>query len=220
MQNAATRRVNVGKSPGRKIVWLRCATKGVRLRRIPERKPAPQPRSPAAPRPRNPAAPRTHPATRPRNEKTAACFRSAAVSLHLVGVAGFEPTASSSRTKRATKLRHTPVKKVTSCPGRDRGPAVHAATSTTLDRPRRKRQNGRSGGCSRWRPVCRSWILPQLLCDAHGAVEGRPPPVSPCAGSGERPNGHWCPVPPINPSPGLSAGSRELCRCRSVAVGG
>jgi hypothetical protein len=27
----------------------------------------------------------------------------------LVGVAGFEPTASSSRTKRATKLRHTPV---------------------------------------------------------------------------------------------------------------
>ena len=26
-----------------------------------------------------------------------------------VGVAGFEPTASSSRTKRATKLRHTPV---------------------------------------------------------------------------------------------------------------
>ncbi len=27
-----------------------------------------------------------------------------------VGVAGFEPTASSSRTKRATKLRHTPLK--------------------------------------------------------------------------------------------------------------
>ena len=27
---------------------------------------------------------------------------------HLVGVAGFEPTTSSSRTKRATKLRHTP----------------------------------------------------------------------------------------------------------------
>ena len=26
-----------------------------------------------------------------------------------VGVAGFEPTASSSRTKHATKLRHTPV---------------------------------------------------------------------------------------------------------------
>lgn len=26
----------------------------------------------------------------------------------LVGVAGFEPTTSSSRTKRAAKLRHTP----------------------------------------------------------------------------------------------------------------
>lgn len=28
--------------------------------------------------------------------------------FHVVGVAGFEPTTSSSRTKRATKLRHTP----------------------------------------------------------------------------------------------------------------
>ncbi|MDT5033419.1 MAG: hypothetical protein QOC94_3590, partial [Actinoplanes sp.] len=28
----------------------------------------------------------------------------------VVGVAGFEPTASSSRTKRATKLRHTPMR--------------------------------------------------------------------------------------------------------------
>ena len=33
-----------------------------------------------------------------------------------VGVAGFEPTTSSSRTKRATKLRHTPMK-----PGQDSG---------------------------------------------------------------------------------------------------
>ena len=30
------------------------------------------------------------------------------MSREMVGVAGFEPTASSSRTKRATKLRHTP----------------------------------------------------------------------------------------------------------------
>jgi hypothetical protein len=28
--------------------------------------------------------------------------------FHTVGVTGFEPTTSSSRTKRATKLRHTP----------------------------------------------------------------------------------------------------------------
>ena len=31
------------------------------------------------------------------------------LSLYLVGVTGFEPATSSSRTKRATKLRHTPV---------------------------------------------------------------------------------------------------------------
>ncbi len=30
------------------------------------------------------------------------------VACELVGVAGFEPAASSSRTKRAAKLRHTP----------------------------------------------------------------------------------------------------------------
>ena len=30
------------------------------------------------------------------------------LAIQSVGVAGFEPTASSSRTKRATKLRHTP----------------------------------------------------------------------------------------------------------------
>ena len=30
--------------------------------------------------------------------------------IQMVGVAGFEPTTSSSRTKRATKLRHTPVR--------------------------------------------------------------------------------------------------------------
>ncbi len=31
--------------------------------------------------------------------------------LTLVGVTGFEPAASSSRTTRATKLRHTPVRR-------------------------------------------------------------------------------------------------------------
>ena len=43
----------------------------------------------------------------------------------LVGVAGFEPTASSSRTKRAAKLRHTPRYAVSNSsghpPGRPRG---------------------------------------------------------------------------------------------------
>jgi hypothetical protein len=31
-----------------------------------------------------------------------------AMALYLVGVTGFEPATSSSRTKRAAKLRHTP----------------------------------------------------------------------------------------------------------------
>ncbi len=39
----------------------------------------------------------------PRSCKTCSDLR-----FQMVGVAGFEPTASSSRTKRATKLRHTP----------------------------------------------------------------------------------------------------------------
>ncbi len=34
--------------------------------------------------------------------------QAADLAIWRVGVAGFEPTASSSRTKRATKLRHTP----------------------------------------------------------------------------------------------------------------
>jgi hypothetical protein len=46
-----------------------------------------------------------------RNAIRAGCpSRETGPDLHFcsVGVAGFEPTASSSRTKRATKLRHTP----------------------------------------------------------------------------------------------------------------
>ena len=39
------------------------------------------------------------------------------VTCKLVGVAGFEPAASSSRTKRAAKLRYTPAPRA-DCPGR------------------------------------------------------------------------------------------------------
>src|SRR5690348_1143448 len=38
--------------------------------------------------------------------------------LTWVGVAGFEPAASSSRTKRAAKLRHTPPPETAQTPGR------------------------------------------------------------------------------------------------------
>ena len=39
----------------------------------------------------------------------APCSLTSMVGVAVVGVAGFEPTASSSRTKRATKLRYTPL---------------------------------------------------------------------------------------------------------------
>ena len=75
------------------------------------RGPAPGPPStPAAPAPlqhRRPAPPAARrEAVRHGMTKVAGTKRSRRLT---VGVAGFEPTASSSRTKRATKLRHTPV---------------------------------------------------------------------------------------------------------------
>jgi hypothetical protein len=44
------------------------------------------------------------------------------VAIDLVGVAGFEPAASSSRTKRAAKLRHTPPTALGLRPGRADSP--------------------------------------------------------------------------------------------------
>ena len=69
--------------------------------------------TPRAPWRKHPSATRTHPAhhqcrhtpparQHPQPRASPHCFRSP------VGVAGLEPAASSSRTKRATKLRHTP----------------------------------------------------------------------------------------------------------------
>ena len=65
----------------------------------------------------------------------------------LVGVTGFEPAASSSRTKRATKLRHTPPP-----PGVPEGPAVrqpaqHTGRSERL-RPGCQRQQGGLGAAA------------------------------------------------------------------------
>ena len=67
-----------------------------------------------------------------------------------VGVAGFEPTASSSRTKRATKLRHTPVPYEYShtspkIPNRDEpaeGSVCHVAVAWLLAVPRSARYAG------------------------------------------------------------------------------
>ena len=48
----------------------------------------------------------------------------------VVGVAGFEPTTSSSRTKRATKLRHTPCAAGDSIASTHRGEEIGSAESS------------------------------------------------------------------------------------------
>ena len=50
--------------------------------------------------------------------------------LLIVGVAGFEPTTSSSRTKRATKLRHTPCAAGDSIASTHRGEEIGSAESS------------------------------------------------------------------------------------------
>ena len=100
--------------------------------------PAARPWAPQSPRaarsPHRPPRPRSHPwqSVWLYTYKIAGTKRSRRFT---VGVAGFEPTASSSRTKRATKLRHTPVPNEYSHtssenPNRDRrtmGSVCHAA---------------------------------------------------------------------------------------------
>ena len=105
---------------------------------VPCRRPrAPQP--PACRRSALPPAPASFPPLRPCWQSAWLCTYKIAGTKRsrrfTVGVAGFEPTASSSRTKRATKLRHTPVPNEYSHtssenPNRDRrtmGSVCHAA---------------------------------------------------------------------------------------------
>lgn len=85
-----------------------------------------------------------------------------------VGVAGFEPTTSSSRTKRAAKLRYTPIV----------APAAFAAlaTSITLADPRPETKSGlRAGGAGGRgaRPGCRAAAVRRDR-RAHGARCGGP----------------------------------------------
>ena len=63
-----------------------------------------------------------------------------------VGVAGFEPTTSSSRTTRATELRHTPRAQNLRCRqigGKRKGDEGYAATATRLG-GHHDRKTGRS----------------------------------------------------------------------------
>ena len=59
------------------------------------------------------------------------------MACYLVGVAGFEPAASSSRTKRAAKLRHTPP---ASSGAWTPGAADFPGTSGSLADPRHQRE--------------------------------------------------------------------------------
>ena len=52
---------------------------------------------------------RVKPSAEPWKRKTPKSFGDFSVFLYLVGVSGFEPEASWTRTKRDTKLRHTPI---------------------------------------------------------------------------------------------------------------
>src|SRR6476469_6117742 len=54
--------------------------------------------------------------------------------LRMVAVTGFEPATSSSRTKRATKLRHTPVLHLPRC-GRRGRPEAASRDASAAPRP-------------------------------------------------------------------------------------
>ena len=115
---------------------------GTTAARISKGRPATRPRVPQPPACRRsalPPAPASFPPLRPCWQSAWLCTYKIAGTKRsrrfTVGVAGFEPTASSSRTKRATKLRHTPVPNEYSHtssenPNRDRrtmGSVCHAA---------------------------------------------------------------------------------------------
>src|SRR3954447_10770327 len=70
--------------------------------------------------------------------------------FHLVGVAGFEPTTSSSRTKRATKLRYTPVCRAILA---DRFPGAHPGIPCSARDQGQQRRLGPAGEPYRRRRV-------------------------------------------------------------------
>ena len=63
---------------------------------------------------------------------------------HMVGLTGFEPAASSSRTRRATKLRHSPI----AGPGRSRATSTGEHTGVGRAAPNRVRSAGAGSGAS------------------------------------------------------------------------
>ena len=105
---------------------------------------------------------------------------------HLVGVAGFEPTTSSSRTKRATKLRHTPCAAGDSIASPHRGEEIGSAESsvTSVFAPR-----GNPVGPGR--PPCQA---------AHGRSTCWPTPRSALVGPDPVARGPLSPEKVLGPS--------------------
>ena len=83
----------------------------------------------------------------------------------LVGVAGFEPTTSSSRTKRATKLRHTPTCRLRQ-PAGVYPPLIPAALprSSTYSRPTSVSSVASGGRQSNW---CLIGLVPSGITCSH-----------------------------------------------------
>ena len=97
----------------------------------------------------------------------------------MVGVAGFEPTTSSSRTKRATKLRHTPCAAGDSIASTHRGEEIGSAESsvTSMFAPCRNLVGPRRPPCQAAYGRSACWPAPRSTLSGPGTVILGPHPA-------------------------------------------
>ena len=97
----------------------------------------------------------------------------------MVGVAGFEPTTSSSRTKRATKLRHTPCAAGDSIASTHRGEEIGSAESsvTSMFAPCRNPVGSRRPPCQAAYGRSACWPAPRSALSGPGTVILGPHPA-------------------------------------------
>ena len=97
----------------------------------------------------------------------------------VVGVAGFEPTTSSSRTKRATKLRHTPCAAGDSIASTHRGEEIGSAESsvTSMFAPCRNPVGSRRPPCQAAHGRSACWPAPRSALSGPGTVILGPHPA-------------------------------------------
>ena len=94
----------------------------------------------------------------------------------VVGVAGFEPTTSSSRTKRATKLRHTPCAAGDSIASTHRGEEIGSAESsvTSVFAPRGNPVGPRCPPCQAAHDRSSCWPAPRSALSGPGPSSSGP----------------------------------------------